>query len=218
MKKKHLFIIGIVAVLIFLAVPVIHVLKTKWNEQDIKIETPKGFTNDASQMNLTEIDTLIIVPNNKAEIVNQLKQVVQYAKEKSLKISIAGAQHSMGGHSIYPKGILLNMLPYKQMELDEKNNILTIGSGALWEDAINYLDKYGKSVAVMQAFSSFSIGGSMSVNGHGWQKNLPPVSSSVISFTLMNDKGEIINCSREENLELFKLVIGGYGLSGLFLM
>lgn len=217
MKKKHLFIIAIVAVLISLSVPIVHVLKTKWNESDEKIVTPKGFTNDASQLNLTEIDTLIVVPNNKKEIQNQLKLVLRYAKEKNLKISIAGAQHSMGGHSISPKGILLNMLPYKQMELDEKNNILTIGSGALWEDAINYLDKYGKSIAVMQAFSSFSIGGSLSVNGHGWQKNLPPVSSSVISFTLMNADGEIINCSREENPELFKLVIGGYGLFGIIL-
>lgn len=217
MKKKHLFIIGIVAIVIFLSVPVIHILKTKWKEQAIKNEIPKGFTNDASQLNLTEIDTLIAVPKDKSEIISQLKQVIQYAKEKKLKISIAGAQHSMGGHSIYPKGILLNMLPYKHMELDQKNNILTIGSGALWEDAINYLDKYGKSVAVMQAFSSFSIGGSMSVNGHGWQKNLPPISSSVVSFTLMNDKGEIINCSREENPELFKLVIGGYGLFGIIL-
>lgn len=217
MKKKHFLIIGILAVLIFLAIPIIHILKTKWNEPDIKTETPKGYTNDASQLNLTEIDTLIIVPNNKIEIQNQLKQVIEYAKEKNLKISIAGAQHSMGGHTIYPKGILLNMLSYKHMELDDKNNILTIGSGALWEDAINYLDKYNKSVAVMQAFSSFSIGGSMSVNGHGWQKNLPPVSSSVISFTLMNDKGEILNCSREENPELFKLVIGGYGLFGIIL-
>lgn len=217
MTKKHLFIIAIVAVLIFLSVPIIHVLKTKWNESDEKIITPKGFTNDASQLNLTEIDTLIVVPNNKKEIQNQLKLVLRYAKEKNLKISIAGAQHSMGGHSIYPNGILLNMLAYKQMELDEKNNILTIGSGALWEDAINYLDKYGKSIAVMQAFSSFSVGGSMSVNGHGWQKNLPPVSSSVISFTLMNHNGEIINCSKEENPELFKLAIGGYGLFGIIL-
>jgi len=203
--------------LIFLSIPIIHILKTKWNESDIKTETLKGFTNDASKLNLTEIDTLIAVPNDKTEIQNQLKQIVKYAKEKNLKISIAGAQHSMGGHSIYPNGILLNMLPYKQMELDEKNNILTIGSGALWEDAINYLDKYGKSVAVMQAFSSFSIGGSMSVNGHGWQKDLPPVSSSVISFTLMNSDGKIINCSRNENPELFKLMIGGYGLFGIIL-
>ena len=69
----------------------------------------------------------------------------------------------------------------------------------------------------MQSFSNFSIGGSMSVNGHGWQKNSPPLSSSVISFTLMNAQGEILNCSRTENPELFKLALGGYGLFGVIL-
>ena len=123
----------------------------------------------------------------------------------------------MGGHTMYPNGIVLNMRPYKEMQLDTINNVLTIGSGALWENAINYLDKFHKSIAVMQAFSSFSIGGSISVNGHGWQKNLPPISSSIISFTLMNHRGEILNCSRTENKELFRLVIGGYGLFGIIL-
>jgi len=217
MKKRPFFILGILMILIFISIPVIHVLKTKWTESDAKNEIPKGYTNDASQLNLTKIDTLIKVPDSKPEIENQLRQIIQYAKEKNLKISIAGAQHSMGGHTIYPNGILLNMLPYKHMKLNEKNNILTIGSGALWEDAIKYLDKHGKSIAVMQAFSSFSVGGSMSVNGHGWQKNLPPISSSVVSFTLMDQNGEILNCSREENPELFKLVIGGYGLFGVIL-
>ncbi|WP_300690103.1 FAD-binding oxidoreductase [Chryseobacterium sp.] len=217
MKKKHFFILAVAAIVIFIFIPIIHVLKTKWSESDFKNEIPKGYTNDASQLNLTKIDTLIKVPSSKPEIENQIRQILKYAKEKNLKISIAGAQHSMGGHTIYPNGILLNMLPYKHMELDEKTNILTIGSGALWEDAIRYLDKYGKSVSVMQAFSSFSVGGSISVNGHGWQKNLPPISSSVVSFTLMDESGKIINCSREENPELFKLVIGGYGLFGVIL-
>lgn len=217
MKKRYYFAIGIVAVLIFISIPVIHVLKTKWNESDITTKIPKGYANDASHLNLTKIDTLIKVPASKTEIETQLRQILKYAKEKKLKISIAGAQHSMGGHTIYPDGILLNMLPYKHMQLDAKNNILSIGSGALWEDAIEYLDKHGKSIAVMQAFSSFSIGGSISVNGHGWQKNRPPVASSVISFTLMDHNGNIMNCSREENPELFKLVIGGYGLFGIIL-
>ena len=176
-----------------------------------------GYVNDASQLNLTKIDTIIQVPNDKKGIVIQLKNVLKYAKENNLKISIAGARHSMGGHTIYPNGIALNMLPYKQMEIDTSNNILTIGSGALWEDALRYLDNYGKSISIMQAFSSFSIGGSISVNGHGWQKNLPPISSSVISFTLLQENGVIVNCSRLENQELFKLVIGGYGLFGVIL-
>lgn len=189
----------------------------KWNENKSRNEIPKGFTNDASQLNLTKVDSIIKVPSEKAEIESQLKEILQYASTKNLKISIAGAQHSMGGHTMYPNGIVLNMLSYKQMSFDSSQNILTVGSGALWEDVLMYLDKYGKSVAVMQAFSSFSIGGSISVNGHGWQVNSPPISSSVISFTLMNYKGEILNCSRTENEELFKLVIGGYGLFGIIL-
>ncbi len=217
MKKKHLWIIGILTIIAFISIPTLHILKTKWKEKGIDIEIPKGYTNDASKLNLTKIDTAIEVPNNKIEIEIQLRNLLKYAKENNLKISIAGAKHSMGGHTIYPHGIVLNMLPYNQMKLDTINNILTIGSGALWEDALKYLDKYGKSIAVMQAFSSFSIGGSISVNGHGWQKDLPPISSSVISFTLMKENGEIINCSRRENQELFKLVLGGYGLFGVVL-
>ncbi len=218
MKKKYIRIIGFLAIIIlFLSIPIIHILKTKWNEDDTIYSIPKGYSNDASQLNLTKVDTIIQVPKDKIKIESQLRDILKYAKENDLKISIAGAKHSMGGHTIYPNGIVLNMLPYKQMKLDTNTNILTIGSGALWEDAIKYLDKYGKSVAILQAFSSFSVGGSISVNGHGWQKDLPPISSSVLSFTLMKENGEIVTCSREENQELFKLVIGGYGLFGVIL-
>ena len=216
-KKKNIWFLIAVIIIGFIAIPTFHILSTKWNEEDTSYTIPKGFTDDASQLNLTKVDTIIEVPNDKKEIENQLKSILKYAKENQLKISIAGAKHSMGGHTIYPNGIVLNMLPYKQMELDSLNNILTIGSGALWKDAIQYLDKYDKSIAVMQAFSSFSVGGSISVNGHGWQKDLPPIASSVVSFTLMTESGEIKNCSRTENQELFHLVIGGYGLFGIIL-
>ncbi|MBJ6118094.1 FAD-binding oxidoreductase [Pontibacter sp. BT310] len=217
MKKKYLWILGILLALLFISIPFLHVLGTKWKETVVSNNTPVGYTNDASQLNLTQVDTIIQVENSKANIEYKLRSILRYAQENDLKVSIAGAQHSMGGHTIYPGGILINMLPYKHMELDTISNILTIGSGALWEEAIRYLDKHGKSIAVMQAFSSFSVGGSISVNGHGWQKDLPPVSSSVLSFSLMDYNGNILQCSRTENPELFKLVIGGYGLFGIIL-
>lgn len=217
MKKNYFWALGILIIVIFISIPLIHVFRTQQNEDDVATAIPRGYTNDASQLNLTKVDTIIQVPNNKLAIEKQLRGVLKYATENQLRVSISGAQHSMGGHSIYPGGIVLNMLPYKQMELYTLNNILTIGSGALWEDALRYLDTYGKSIAIMQAFSSFSIGGSVSVNGHGWQKDSPPIAASVLSFALMNPSGEILTCSREENQELFKLVIGGYGLFGIIL-
>lgn len=217
MRRKHLLVLALVALLVFLAIPSIHLIRTKLQETDAKPTLSKGFTDDESHLNRTPIDTLVEVPNTPKAIVEQLRAVLHYAREKQLKVSIAGARHSMGGHTMTENGVVLNMLPYKQMELDTVNNILTIGSGALWEDALKYLDTYGKSVSVMQAFSSFSIGGSLSVNGHGWQKNVPPVSSSVLSFSLMLANGEVVHCSRTERSELFKAVLGGYGLFGVIL-
>lgn len=217
MKKKHLWIAALLILVSFLAIPVFHILKTKWREDAPAAAIPKGYANDASQLNLTKVDTVVQVPSGKKEMERQLRDILKYARANQLKISIAGARHSMGGHTIYRNGVVLNMLPYQQMKLDTVNNMLTIGAGALWEDAIKYLDKYGKSIAIMQSFSSFSIGGSVSVNGHGWQKDSPPISASVVSFTLMKANGEIINCSRQENAELFHLVLGGYGLFGIIL-
>lgn len=217
MKRKYIFYLLILGLIVFISIPTFHLFKTYLNQDYVKIPIPKGYTNDASGLSLTKVDSIIDVPNSRAEIVEQLKEILKYAKSKKIPISIAGAKHSMGGHTMYPNGIVINMRPYNGIQIDTINNILTIGSGALWEDAINYLDKFNKSIAVMQAFSSFSIGGSISVNGHGWQKDLPPISSSVISFTLLNNNGEILNCSRTENQELFSLVIGGYGLFGIIL-
>ena len=217
MKRKYIFYFLTLGLVVFISIPAFHFLKTYLSETNNKVETPKGYTNDASGLSLTKVDSIIDVPNSRAEIIDQLKEILKYSKTNKIPISIAGAKHSMGGHTMYPNGIVLNMRPYKEMQIDTINNVLTIGSGALWEDAIYYLDKYNKSIAVMQAFSSFSIGGSISVNGHGWQKDLPPISSSIISFTLLNHNGEVLNCSRSENSELFSLVIGGYGLFGIIL-
>lgn len=217
MKRKHVFYLLAFGLLIFISIPTFHLLKTYLNEDDIVTEIPIGYTNDASGMNLLKVDSIIEVSKSNVEIINQLRLILNYSKQKKIPISIAGAKHSMGGHTMYPDGIVINMRPYNAMHVDTVRNVLTIGSGALWEDAIEYLDKYKKSISIMQAFSSFSIGGSISVNGHGWQKDSPPLSSSVISFTLMNYAGEIVNCSRTENSELFSLVIGGYGLFGIIL-
>ena len=80
-----------------------------------------------------------------------------------------------------------------------------------------YLDKRGKSVAIMQSNNSFTVGGSISVNCHGWQYGKPPIASSVESIRMMLADGSIVDCSRTQNKELFSLALGGYGLFGVIL-
>ncbi len=217
MKRKHFWLLLIFLMFIAVAIPFRHLLFTKWKETGPGHDSPRGYISDASGLDLTPIDTLIPAAQGKEALIFQLRSILHYAREKGLKVSLSGARHSMGGHTVYPGGIVVDMLPYKEMHLDTSKNILVIGSGALWEDALYFLDGYGKSIAIMQAFSSFSVGGSVSVNGHGWQKDLPPLASSIMGFSLMQADGRIVHCSREENTELFRLVLGGYGLFGVIL-
>jgi len=44
---------------------------------------------------------------------------------------------------------------------------------------------------------------------------MKPLISNIESFTLINADGKLIRCSRDENQELFRVAIGGYGLFGL---
>lgn len=176
-----------------------------------------GYANDASRMNPTKMDTVVQLDADPTKAESQLQSLVRQAAAQHRILSIAGAQHSMGGQTLYPGAILVDMKGFRQMQLDSGKNILTVGSGARWADIIPYLDKPGKSVAVMQSNNTFTVGGSISVNCHGWQAASGPIASTVLSFRLLKADGQVCSCSRRENPELFSLVLGGYGLFGIIL-
>ena len=178
---------------------------------------PAGHVDDASRLNQTKVSEVWHIPVDTDDTEAQLAELLERAQKHRLKVSVAGAKHSMGGHTIYPDGIVINTASWNGMELDVQRNILKVQSGALWSDILPYLNKLGKSVAIMQSNHSFSVGGSISVNCHGWQYGRPPIASSVESFRIMLADGTIQRCSREENRELFSLALGGYGLFGIIL-
>ena len=173
--------------------------------------------DDVSRLDKTQIAEIWDMPSDPQKAEDQLRQLLHRAQASHVHVSIAGARHSMGGQTIYPGGIAINMLPFKGMNLDENRSLLHVQAGTKWADVIPYLDRRGRSVAVMQSDNSFTVGGSLSVNCHGWQYDRPPIASTVESFHLMKADGSVITCSRTENRELFSLALGGYGLFGVIL-
>jgi FAD/FMN-containing dehydrogenase len=69
----------------------------------------------------------------------------------------------------------------------------------------------------MQSDNAFSVGGSLSVNCHGWQPNQPPIAATVVALRVLLADGRVLTCSRTQNQQLFSLVLGGYGLLGIIL-
>lgn len=173
--------------------------------------------DDMSRMNATSIHQVWEVPGDESGARTSLGVLLAQARADGLHVSIAGARHSMGGQTIAPAGIRIDMLPLKAMELDPQTDVLHVDAGALWADVIPYLDRLGRSIGVMQSDNDFTVGGSLSVNCHGWQYGRPPIASTVESFHLMKADGTVLHCTRTENKELFSLALGGYGLFGIIL-
>ena len=209
---------GVAAVLLLLlARPAAHLILTAWRDADGRAPVPAGFLDDASRLNRTAVAGVWPVPADADGSEARIAALLARARREGRRVSVAGARHSMGGHTLYPGGVVLDMRPFDGMRLREDGETLTVQAGALWADVIPHLDARGRSVAVMQSNNAFSVGGSVSVNCHGWQTDSPPIASTVESFRLMLADGTVRRCSRTENAELFSLALGGYGLFGVIL-
>jgi hypothetical protein len=60
-----------------------------------------------------------------------------------------------------------------------------------------------------------ALGGSLAANAHGRGLTLRPLVGDVERFTLVDAQGALRTCSRTQDPELFRLVMGGYGLFGV---
>jgi FAD/FMN-containing dehydrogenase len=222
MKKKRQIVLGMtalatVAVCVIAGRPAWRVLRFGLSDVDQREPVSAGHLDDASRLNSTAVREVWPAPADPEQAEKQLADLLKRAARDGLRVSIAGARHSMGGHTIYPDGVVIDMTPFRRLEFDEEREILRAGSGATWSEILPFLDARRRSVAVMQSNNSFTVGGSLSVNCHGWQYGQAPIASTVESFRLMKADGSITRCSREQNSELFSLVLGGYGLFGIIL-
>lgn len=62
---------------------------------------------------------------------------------------------------------------------------------------------------------TITLGGSLSSNVHGRGLKMMPICADVEGVSIVNAQGEIVECNRVFNPELFSHVLGGYGLFGL---
>jgi FAD/FMN-containing dehydrogenase len=147
----------------------------------------------------------------------QVAVLVTRAASEGRHVTIAGSRHSMGGHTVFPGAIVLDMRPFRGVSVDAERRVAHVGAGATWAEVIPVLDAAGLSVAQMQSNNDFTVGGSISVNAHGWAFRSPPIAASILSFRLVVADGRVLTCSRTENAELFSLALGGYGLFGVIL-
>jgi FAD/FMN-containing dehydrogenase len=186
----------------------------------IAAEPPREFwVNDVhSQLNRTRVRELL-TPRTRDE----LAEIVRSASRKALPISVSGCRHSMGCQQFATDSICVDTRSLDRViSFDRERGLIEAEAGIQWPKLIRaYLDAQANSakqwgIAQKQTGAdTFTLGGSLSSNVHGRGLTMKPLVSNIESFTLIEADGKSTRCSRDENNELFRLVIGGYGLFGL---
>lgn len=171
-----------------------------------------GTVNDTSCLNRTQVYGVV-----RPTSVAQVRAALAFAEQHDLVVSIAGTRHAMGGQASYPGALVLDMRGMAGVRVDEDRRTATVQAGAPWHEVLEAVHPVGLSVATMPSIDVLSVGGTVSVNAHGLDFRTGSLSSTIRSMQVMLADGTVHRVSREQEPELFRSVIGGYGLFGVVL-
>ena len=171
-----------------------------------------------SQLNPTIVDRVVTVDSLEA-----IQAAVAAARSEGESLSIAAGRHAMGAQQFGSDTVLLDTVPMNRvLDFDAEAGLITVEAGIYWPELIGAIRQADREGAPQWAIAQkqtggdrMSIGGALAANVHGRGLQMCPIIADVDSFVLVDADGVVRRCSREENVELFGLVIGGYGLFGV---
>jgi FAD/FMN-containing dehydrogenase len=146
------------------------------------------------------------------------------AQSDRLAVIAAGGRHAMGGQQFVEGGVVLDTRPFhRAISFDRELGLIEVEAGIQWPELVRYLSEAQDAgdpdrwtiIQKQSGADRFSLGGSVSANGHGRGLTLAPIVADVTSIDLVDPAGRLRTASRDWDQELFSLASGGYGLFGV---
>jgi FAD/FMN-containing dehydrogenase len=185
-----------------------------------KAKPPPGIlVNDVhSQLNSTRVWRIV-----QPDTLDALRNALKSAQKEQKPVCISGSRHAMGGQQFVADGLMIDTRRMNRvLGFDAERGHLEVEAGIQWPALLQHLVAAQKGREPQWTFAQkqtgankLTIGGCLSANVHGRGLKMPPFIGDVESFRLLTARGEVVQCSRSDNPELFRLAIGGYGLFGL---
>jgi len=171
-----------------------------------------------AQLNRTRVHSIV-----RPASASDVRRAVIAARRDRRAISVAGSRHAMGGQQFGQDNVLVDTRGLRRiLDLDQHRGVVDVEAGIEWPELVAGLREMQPGAApgwgIVQKQTGadrFTLGGALASNVHGRGLRFRPIVQDVESFTLVDASGQLVTCSRESNAELFRLVIGGYGLFGV---
>lgn len=178
--------------------------------------TASEFSLAAPRLQIENVTRLYPVEVARVVVPRSTGEVSEAVSSWPGQVAVGGGRFSMGGQVAIRGGLHLDMRQMNALVwLRPEERAVRVQAGMRWRDLQDLLDPLGLAVKVMQSYSNFSIGGSVSVNCHGRYVGLGPVGHSVRALQLVTANGAVREIGPQSQPELFSAAVGGYGAVGV---
>lgn len=160
-----------------------------------------------------------IAPRTPDDVVRALAGI----RGRGQSLSIAGACHAMGGQQFASGSWLLDMRGMNRvLDFDPDRALIRAQAGITWPELIRaYIARqHGRELAwgirqKQTGADRLTLGGAVSANIHGRGLRYAPFVDDIESLQVVLASGEVVECNRRSHADLFRCVVGGYGLFGV---
>ncbi|MFA5774968.1 MAG: FAD-binding protein, partial [Ilumatobacteraceae bacterium] len=150
-------------------------------------------------------------PSNESELAS----IVNMARQSNKRVKVVGHGHSFTDIAVTDGHIVSLENFNKILRVDTADHEVTVEAGIQLSDLNDKLDAIGYAMPNLGDIAYQSLAGSLSTSTHGTGVRLPGLAAQVVHFRLVTADGSILNCSEEENSEIFHVGRVGLGAVGI---
>ena len=148
----------------------------------------------------------------------QIAAVFKFAKQNGVKITLRGAGRSYNDASLNGGGIIMDLSTMnKVLAWNPETGVITAEPGLTLEGLWHRVLADGWWPPVVSGTMTTTLGGCLAMNIHGKNNfRMGPIGEHVLEFTAILPTGAQITCSPHKNGDLFRSMISGMGMLGVF--
>ncbi|XP_014500129.1 cytokinin dehydrogenase 6 [Vigna radiata var. radiata] len=161
----------------------------------------------------------VLHPKSVSDIADTIKHIWNLGPGSHLTVAARGHGHSLQGQAQSHGGVVINMeslsVPEMQVYAGESPYV-DVSGGELWINILHETLRYGLTPRSWTDYLHLTVGGTLSnagVSGQAFRHG--PQISNVQKLEIVTGTGEVVNCSEEQNGDLFHSVLGGLGQFGI---
>ena len=140
---------------------------------------------------------------------------LRFGRYRDLDIAVRAGGHSVAGMSLNDGGLVIDVRPMNQIEVDPDARTARVGAGCTWAELDRATQEHGLATTGGRV-SSTGVAGLTLGGGSGWLERKHGLScDNLVSVELVTADGAQVTASADEHPDLFWALHGGGGNFGV---